>query len=152
MTKLHLRITWTALLFVVAAVLPPSELRAAGGIMLDVIVHEILDAEPPESAVIDSVSYPVYFGQTTTMRAGNFVLDATVSQAGGGKIKLAAALYVTGPLPGNRSDEAELAPGEMLVINDIRGKGKSSYGARLVPRPADLPDDPQSKIDDTTQW
>jgi tetratricopeptide (TPR) repeat protein len=59
---------------------------------------------------------------------------------------------VSGPLPGNKSDEADVMPGAALIVNDIRGKGKSTYRVRLIPHPSDLPTDTLSVSDDSLQW
>lgn len=144
----------TSLLFLLTAALwiSASTVHAESGIVLDIIVHEILASDPPESAVIDSVSYPVGLGRTTTLRAGNFVVDVTVQPGENGSVELRASLFVTGPLPDNRSDEAEVAPGAALMIDGIRGKGKSSYRARLIPRLAEVASGTSIDLGDTAQW
>jgi tetratricopeptide (TPR) repeat protein len=140
------------LLVMLAISLAARSARAANGIMLDVVVHEILAADPVENAVIDSVTYPVFFDRKTTLRAGNFVVDVLARPNANGSIALSGSFFVSGPLPGNKSDEADVMPGAALIVNDIRGKGKSSYRARLIPRPADLDSDTLSVSEDSLQW
>lgn len=140
------------LLASLAVCLTTESAQAANGIILDVIVHEILDADPPESAVIDSVTYPVYFDRKTTLRAGNFVVDVSASPNANGSIALSGSFFVSGPLPGNKSDAADVMPGAALIVNDIRGKGKSLYRARLIPHPADIDSDTLLVSEDSLQW
>lgn len=139
-------------LAVLFACLPTASGHAANGIMLDVVVHEMLAADPPETAVIDSVSYPVYFDRMTTLRAGNVVVDVLARPNANGSIALSGSFFVSGPLPGNKSDEADVMPGAALIVSDIRGKGKSAYRVRLIPHPSDLPSDTLAVSDDSLQW
>jgi tetratricopeptide (TPR) repeat protein len=152
MTSPHLKLTAPIILFAAAFCANPSLSRAANGIMLDVVVHEILDADPLETAVIDSVTYPVLFDRPTTLRAGNFVVDVTAGAGANGSIDLRASLYVSGPLPANRSDEASITPGASLIVDDIRGKGKSHYRVRFAPHSVVLADDAPAATADSLQW
>lgn len=139
-------------LAVLAVCLAAASGYAANGVVLDIVVHEMLAADPPETAVIDSVSYPVFFDRTTTLRAGNFIVDVLAKPNANGSIALSGSFFVSGPLPGNKSDEADVMPGAALIVNDIRGKGKSTYRVRLIPRPSDLPYDTLTVSDDSLQW
>ena len=152
MTYAHLRSIFIAAVVVSALSVTATSSYAANGIRLDIIVNEHLDTDPPESAVIDSVSYPVLYSRKTILRAGNFVVDVTAQPGSGGAVDLATSLYVSGPLPGNRSDDASIAPGAAMLIDEIRGKGKSRYSARLVPHTADVPADTLGMSKDSTHW
>ena len=150
--NLHLR--WTTVVFCLGVVscVSASTAHAANGINLEVIVHEILDADPPESAVVDSVSYPILYDRTTTLRAGNFVVDVTAHPGADESVELTCALFVAGPVPFNRSEEATVAAGSGLVFDGIRGKGKSSYRALFVPHPIDFEADTLAATDDSANW
>lgn len=139
MTTTHLRpILVAAALFVCLVAWPSEPMRAAEGVNLQIVVQEILDADPPEAAVIDSLSIPLAFDRRTTLRAGNFVADVTVSPRPDGATHLAVSIYVSGPLPDTRADEAVVAPGAALVVDSLRGKGKSHYRAHFIPHRADV--------------
>lgn len=152
MTSSHIKLVLSAMIVLAVVSLGPSAVRAANGIILDVVVSEHLDADPPQSAVIDSVSYPVPFGRRTTLLAGNFVMDVTANPGAGSTVALSTSLYVSGPLPANRSDEATVLEGSAMQIDDIRGKGKSRYSARLVPHASEVPTDTVTMGEDSTLW
>lgn len=86
------------------------------------------------------------------MRVGSIILDVTASPAAGGSVALATSLYVTGPLPANRSDDKTVAAGSAMEINEIRGKGKSKYSARLVPHQSDVAADTLIMSEDSSYW
>jgi tetratricopeptide (TPR) repeat protein len=135
MMTTHLRpILVAAALWLCLAAWPSDAVRAAEGVNLQIVVQEILAADPPEAAVIDSVSVPLAFDRRTAVRAGNFVADVTVSPRPDGAVHLAVSIYVNGPLPDMRSDEATVAAGAALVVDSLRGKGKSHYRAHFIPR------------------
>lgn len=142
------------MLLLIAGAIPicASAAHAANGVMLDVVVHEVVASDPPETGVVDSISYPVYFDRKTTLRAGNFVADVTARRGDGESVHLSASLFVSGQLPGNFSDEANVLPGAALIIDNIRGKGKSTYRARLVPRLTELPPDTALFFADSLAW
>ncbi len=150
--NLHLRLTAIVFCLSVVACVSVSIAHAADGINLEVVVYEILDADPPESAVIDSVSYPILYDRTTTFRAGNFVVDVTAHPGAEESVELTFALIVPGAVPFNRSDEATVAIGSGFVFDGIRGKGKSSYRALFVPHALDIEADTLAATGDSAKW
>lgn len=152
MTTLHFRSLLLIALASLVLLLTPDAALSANGVMLDIVVHEILDADPVESAVIDSVIYPVFFDRLTTLRAGNFVVDLTAYEGSGGAIMLQTVMYVSGPVPGSRSDEAIIKAGAALVVDSIPGKGKSHYRARFTPHPITLMEDDRVESHDSVDW
>ncbi len=151
MTYPHIKSAITAILLTILFV-GTSTTFAVNGIILDVIINEHLDVDPPESAIVDSVSFSVLYGRKTTLRVGNFVFDVTINPSSSGNVALATSLYVTGPLPANRSDDKTVAFGAAMLIDDIRGKGKSRYSARLVPHVSNVPNDTLVMSEDSAFW
>ncbi len=145
----------TAALLLSGGVLPLPQAHSSdgiNGIQLTIRVKEILEADPVESGWVDSVTYPIHFDLETSVRAGNFSLLVTAHPKSERSVDLTASLYVSGPIPFNRSDAATVEYGSALMIEDIRGKGKSHYTAQLIPHPASLPTDTTDNLSDTAAW
>jgi tetratricopeptide (TPR) repeat protein len=106
------------------------------GIRLDITMREIANTDPPESEIIDTLSARVIFGLETTLRVGNAVVYVTAEPAGESAVSLQYALFVTGPLSDQHVDEAVVEFAVPLIIDGIKGKGKSSYRMLIVPHPA----------------
>ncbi len=121
-----------------AALLPAGAVAAEqlSGVRLDITVREIANTDPPESKTIDTLSAYVTFGWETTLRVGNAVVYVTAEPAGESGVSLQYGLFVTGPLTYQHVDEAVVEFDVPLIIDGIKGKGKSSYRMLIVPHPA----------------
>lgn len=123
--------------------LPPGPAAAeqSAGIRLDVTERETTDTDPPESEIIDTMSVACAFGVETALRVGNAVVYVTPLPAGESAVTLQYAVFVPGPIPDQHISEANVEFGIPLVIDGIKGKGKSSYRLLMTPHPAeDTPD------------
>lgn len=109
------------------------------GLQIDIVVWEILASDPPEADIIDTMSAVIHFGLETTLRAGNAVLYLTATTVNDRAVRLEYALYVPGPVPDQRVDVTVLEYDVPLIVEDVKGKGKSSYRYVLAVSPADAP-------------
>ncbi len=108
---------------------------------LEVLLRETVHAEPEESEIVDSTSALVAFDLETMLRVGNQVLYVTVTPVDDGRVRLHYSLFVTGPIPDQRSDRNTVDYGTPLILDDIKGKGKSTYRLLITPTPSDtVPD------------
>ncbi|MBD3297321.1 MAG: hypothetical protein GF341_01605, partial [candidate division Zixibacteria bacterium] len=108
---------------------------------LELLLRETVHAEPEESEIVDSTSALIEFDLETTLRVGNQVLYITVTPADDGRVELHYSLFVTGSIPDQRSDRHRVEYGTPLILDDIKGKGKSTYRLLITPTPSDsVPD------------
>jgi tetratricopeptide (TPR) repeat protein len=116
---------------------------SAGGVRLNLTMREILQSDPPETTIVDTLGVSLAFERETTLRIGNAVLYITARPVGGpdgpSAVRLMYALFVTGPVPDQRTDAVLIEYGAPLVVDEIRGKGKSLYRLLIVPHPAPAP-------------
>ena len=128
-------------LLLIAPTMSPEQAKAdkLNGVTLDITMREVAQTDPPESEIIDTLNVLVAFDLETTLRVGNAVVYVTAKRAGESSVRLQYALFVTGPWPDQHVDEALVDFGVPLLIDNIRGKGKSTYRMLIVPQPAAEP-------------
>jgi len=119
------------------------------GVQARIAVFEVLTADTTETALIDSSAADLVFDRETTLRAGNFVLHLTVSRADAERVRMSYELFVSGPLPDNRSDDVIVEYDAPLVIESVRGKGKSAYRALVFPHRAMVQPSASLPVSDT---
>ncbi len=122
----------------------PRALAATGdGVRLNLTLREILESDPPETTIVDTLGVSVPFDHESTLRIGNVVIYVTAKQPANSDqsshVRLSYFLYTTGPTPDQRSDDALVEFGTPLVVESLRGKGKSIYRLLMVPHPAPAP-------------
>ncbi|MEW5702216.1 MAG: tetratricopeptide repeat protein [Candidatus Zixiibacteriota bacterium] len=115
-----------------------------------IAVLEILTADTTESALVDSLTADVSYDRETTLRVGNFVLYLTVSPQDAGHCRMQYTLFVPGPLPDNRSEDVTVEYDAPVLVDAIRGKGKSTYRAMIFPHRVVIPPSSAPPLDDTT--
>jgi tetratricopeptide (TPR) repeat protein len=113
------------------------------GVRLNITMRELLQSEPPETTIVDTLGVSVAFEHETTLRIGSTVIYITAQPAaradGPPSVHLTYSLFVTGPIPEQRTDAALVEYGTPLVVDGLRGKGKSVYRVLIVPHPASAP-------------
>lgn len=112
----------------------------ATGVQLDITMREIAGTDPPESEIIDTLSANLAFGLETTLRVGNAVAYVTARPLPDSSVKLEYSIFVPGPIPDQHVDEAVVEYGIPLIVDGIKGKGKSAYRMLIVPHPAAAPE------------
>jgi tetratricopeptide (TPR) repeat protein len=138
----------------IALLLPFSQTARAdqAGVRVRIEVFEILDADPPETAIIDSVTADILFDRETTLRAGNFVLFLTAAAADADAVQLQYSLFPLGTAASPKFDDARVEYETPLIVSDIPGKGKSAYRSLITPYPALVPPAPALEPSDTSGW
>ena len=130
-----------------------AQADSAGGVRLNITMRETLQSDPPETTIVDTLGVSLAFEHETTLRIGSTVLYVTAhpggSAGGTSAVHLTYALFATGPVPEHRSDAALVEYGAPLVVDNIRGKGKSTYRVLIVPHPAPAPEGMFLPIDST---
>ncbi|GAB4326279.1 MAG: hypothetical protein Kow0074_20660 [Candidatus Zixiibacteriota bacterium] len=123
---------------VVAVVWGQSGAMAAPqAVRFEMLLRETIHADPEESEIVDSTSVLATFGLETTLRVGNQMMYVIASPVDENRIELDYALFVTGPISDQRGDQTILEYGTPLILDDIKGKGKSSYRVLLTATPSD---------------
>lgn len=122
------------------------------GIRLNITMREILQSDPPETTIVDTLGARLAFGQETTLRVGNSVIYVTARSADSARCKIEYGLFAPGPIPYQQTGAATIEYGVPLFIDGIRGKGKSVYRVLLVPHPARFPLLGISLPGDSSDW
>lgn len=111
----------------------------APGVRIDLVMRETIDSDPPISEIIDTLSAVMRFDTETTMRVANAIAYLTATPVLDSAIQLEYAIYIPGPVPDQRIDRATIEYGVPLILDNIKGKGKSSYRLTISAFPATAP-------------
>ncbi|HUU46117.1 MAG TPA: hypothetical protein VM118_10335, partial [Acidobacteriota bacterium] len=131
---------------------PCQPVDSIPGVRVSIEVTEILHADPPETAVIDTLVADVPFDLETTLRVGNFVLFLTATPKPPDEVRLQCGLHPFGPATAPRFDEAAVQFGAPLIVDDIAGKGKSTYRALITPQPTQVAVGMAPPLSDADSW
>ncbi|MBI3871455.1 MAG: hypothetical protein HY304_00055 [candidate division Zixibacteria bacterium] len=129
-----------------------AEADSIPGVQIRIAVFEVLDADPPQTQLIDSLASDVRFGQETTLRAGNFVLYVTATPSQPGSVHLSYGMFTGGAAPDTRFDNASVEFDTPFVVENIHGKGKSNFRALIFAHATDVHPTPGPHPADTTGW
>lgn len=116
---------------------------AQDGVRLNLTLREILQSDPPETTIVDTLGASIALEHETTLRLGHIVLYITARKPAKieepAQIHLNYLLFTTGPATDQRGDEALVEYGTPMVVDGLKGKGKSTYRLLIVPHHSDAP-------------
>jgi tetratricopeptide (TPR) repeat protein len=107
------------------------------GLRITLMLREVAATEPPESAIVDSVTALIPYDREVAMRIGNISVYLTAEPASESTVRLQYGLFSTGPVPDQHVDEVYVEYDIPVIVDYIKGKGKSHYRVNIVPRLSD---------------
>lgn len=122
------------------------------GVECEISIREVIEADPPDSTIIDAQRVWLRFDRETTLRIGNLVLYLTASAVGSDGVLLNYSLYPFGQTAPPVFGELPVPYDVPVVLDAVSGKGKSIFRVLLTARAGTVYPTPPPAVSDEEGW